>query len=127
MPGSNDENIIDTETLEIEAGEAEAQELARRLEELNKKNFEKKTIRQAKSNLEKRRTHVNDRLTHKERKPNSIINPTVRELICLNVLEKGMRRKEASEMFKVSIRQVHHIICEDPNHKKYDELEKLKP
>ena len=38
MPGSNDENIIDTETLEIEAGEAEAPELALHLEELNKKN-----------------------------------------------------------------------------------------
>ena len=54
MPGSNDENIIDTETLEIEAGEAEAPELALHLEELNKKN-QKKTIRQAKNNLDRRR------------------------------------------------------------------------
>ena len=50
MPESHDENFIDDKTLEIEAGKAEARELARRLEEL--KNRKKKRIRQAKSNLE---------------------------------------------------------------------------
>ena len=38
MPESHDENVIDDETLEIEAGEAKAPELALHLEELNKKN-----------------------------------------------------------------------------------------
>ena len=116
MPESHDENFIDDKTLEIEAGKAKSQDLACHLEELNKKN-QKKTIRQAKNNLEKQRTHVNNHLTHKDQKPNAIINPTVCELICSNFLEKGMRCKEASEMFKVLIFQVHCIICEDPNQK----------
>ena len=54
MTKSHNENGIDDKTLEIEAGKAKAPELALHLEELNKKN-QKKTIRQAKNNLDKRR------------------------------------------------------------------------
>ena len=53
MTKSHNENVIGDKTLEIEAGEAKAPELALHLEELNKKN-QKKTIRQAKNNLDKR-------------------------------------------------------------------------
>ena len=47
-------SIINAKTLEIKAGKAKAPELALHLEELNKKN-QKKTIRKAKNNLDKRR------------------------------------------------------------------------
>ena len=54
MTKSHNENVIGDKTLEIKAGKAKAPELALHLEELNKKN-QKKTIRQAKNNLEKQR------------------------------------------------------------------------
>lgn len=109
---------MDSEILDLEASEAKARELAQQLEAINKKKFQKRTIINAKKNLNKKRAHVNDQLTHKDRKQNAIINPAVRELIRSNVLEKGMGRKAAAEAFKVSIRQVYRIIQEDPNQKK---------
>ena len=54
MTESHNEKGIDDKTLEIKAGKAEAPELALHLEELIKKN-QKKTIRQAKNNLDKQR------------------------------------------------------------------------
>jgi transposase len=122
MAGSASEpTVMDSEILDLEASEAEARELAQQLEAINKKNFQKRTIINAKKNLNKKRAHVNDQLTHKDRKQNAIINPAVRKLIQSNVLEKGMGRKAAAEAFKVSIRQVYRIIREDPNQKKINQ------
>ena len=69
----------------------------------------------AKEKLDKKRTYKNDRLTHKDRKPNAIIKPEVRELIRKNVIGNGMKTSEAMKAFKVSRRQVQRIKGEDPN------------
>jgi transposase len=110
MAGSASEpTIMDSEILDLKASKAEARELAQQLKAMNKIFFQKRTI------------HVNDQLTHKDRKQNVIINPAVCELIRSNLLEKGMGRKASAEAFKVSIRQVYRIIQEDPNQKKINQ------
>ncbi|PLW51769.1 hypothetical protein PCANC_05556 [Puccinia coronata f. sp. avenae] len=112
---------MDSKILDLKAPKAKARDLAQQLEAINKKNFQKRTIINAKQNLNKKRVHVNDRLKHKDCKQNTIINPAVCELIRSNVLEKGIGRKAAAEAFKVSIRQVYRIIQEDPNQKKINQ------
>jgi hypothetical protein len=118
MAGSASEpTVMDSEILYLKASKAKARELAQQLKVINKKKIQKRTIINAKKNLNEKQAHVNNRLTHKDHKQNVIINPAVRKLIQSNVLEKGMGRKAAAEAFKVSIRQVYRIIREDPNQK----------
>lgn len=84
--------------------------------DLNWRTNQKKAILKAKSSLEKNCKHQNDWLTHKERKPNTIIKPKVcRKLIRKNVVGNGMKVSEAMKTFKVLRHQVQRIKNEDPN------------
>ena len=69
----------------------------------------------AKEKLDEKQTYKNNRLTHKDRKPNAIIKPEVCKLIRENVIGNGMKTSEAMKAFKVSRRQVQRIKGEDPN------------
>ena len=111
----SDSAVMDSVDLEIEANRERARVLVEELRELNKQNFEQETIRNAKQKINKKRTYQNDRLTHKDRKPNAIIKPEVRELIQENVLGNGMKTVDAMKAFKVSHCQVQRIKAEDPN------------
>ena len=82
---------------------------------MNRKTAQQESILKSKKNLENNRAHENDRLVHKQRKPNAIIKPEVRELIRENVIQNGMSVAEATKNFKVSRRQVQRIKSEDPN------------
>ncbi|EFP83471.1 uncharacterized protein PGTG_08657 [Puccinia graminis f. sp. tritici CRL 75-36-700-3] len=93
--------VMDPTDLEIQANK----ERTRALE----------AIKKAKSNIDENRTYKNDRLTHKERKPNAIIKPEVRDLIRENVNGKGMKIGDAMKKFNVSRRQIQRIKGEDPN------------
>jgi len=84
----------------------------------NCQTHEKENQRKAKSSLQDHRTYQSARLTHKERKPNAVIKPEVRELIRDNVNGNGMKVSEAIKTFKVSRRQIQCIKNEDPNNVK---------
>ena len=117
------DTIMTSIQLEIEANKTKAQALAEKLRDLNKKRFEQEAMIRAKEKLDKKQTYKDNRLTHKDQKPNVIIKPEVRELICKNVIGNGMKTFKAMKAFKVSRCQVQRIKAEDPNlvkiHKKH--------
>ena len=106
--------VMDLTDLEIEANKERARALAAELRDLNKKTYEQEMLKKSKEKINKKRTYQNDRLVHKERKPNSIIKPEVRDLIRDNVAN-GMKVVDAMKTFKVSRRQIQRIKIEDPN------------
>ena len=106
---------MDSVDLEIETNKEKARALADELKILNQRTHEQEMMRKAKNKVEEKRSYTNDRLTHKERRPNAIIKPEVRELIRENVVGNGMKVSEAMKTFKVSRRQIQRIKAEDPN------------
>ena len=82
---------MDPIELEIEANQEKTGALAEELKNLNQDTHEKETIKKGKSKINEKRTYKNDRLSHKDRKPNAIIKPEVRELIRENVIGNGMK------------------------------------
>ena len=111
----SDNAVMDSVDLEIEANQHRSRELLKQLHDLNKETAQKKSIKKSKESLEKNRGHENDRLTHKPRRPNTIIKQEVRELIRENVVGNGMSVSNAMKTFKVSRRQIQCIKVEDPN------------
>ncbi|EFP89061.1 uncharacterized protein PGTG_14902 [Puccinia graminis f. sp. tritici CRL 75-36-700-3] len=98
-PSMSKSAVMDPTDLEIQANKERSRE----------------AIKKAKANVDETRTYKNDRLTHKERKPNAIIKPEVRDLIRKNVNGKGMKIGDAIKKFNVSRRQIQRIKGEDPN------------
>jgi transposase len=110
--------VMDSTELKIEANKVRKRELLEELRNLKKQTSQKEAFHKAKKNLDQKRTYKSDQLTHKERKPNTVIKPEVCSLICENVMMKGMKVSEAMEAFNVSRRQIQRIKAEDPNNVK---------
>ncbi|OAV92987.1 hypothetical protein PTTG_27438 [Puccinia triticina 1-1 BBBD Race 1] len=110
--------VMDSAELELKADQERARNLASELRELQQKNFQAETIMKSKDKLNEKRTYKNDRLTHKDCKPNSMIKPEVRDLIRQNVIGKNMKTVDATKTSNVSRHQVQRIKAEDPNHVK---------
>ena len=68
---------MDSIDLEIEENKERSRALVEELKELNKQTAQKQAVKKAKSKINNERTYKNDRLTHKERKPNAIIKPEI--------------------------------------------------
>ncbi|KNZ61166.1 hypothetical protein VP01_1442g4 [Puccinia sorghi] len=90
--------VMDSVELELEANKDRSRKLLQELQ-----------------NLENICAQKNDRLVHKQRKPNTMIKPEVCNLICENVIQNGMSLAQARKMFKVSQCQIQRIKFEDPN------------
>ena len=78
--------VMDSAELELEANKARSRELLQELHDLNRKTAQQESILKSKKTLENNRAHENDRLVHKQRKPNAIIKPEVQDLIHENVI-----------------------------------------
>ncbi|KNF03653.1 hypothetical protein PSTG_03174 [Puccinia striiformis f. sp. tritici PST-78] len=111
----SDSAVMDSTELEIQANEEKSHALVEELQEVNKDTTQKKAIKRAKGKIDVARIYKSNRLTHKERKPNAIIKPEVRELIRKNVVGKDMKTADAMKAFNVSRRQIQRIKAEDPN------------
>jgi transposase len=117
-PTVADSGVMDSTKLKIEANKVRERKLLEELQNLKKQTSQKEAVHKAKKNLDQKRTYKSNRLTHKERKPNAVIKPEVRSLICENVMMKGMKVSEAMEAFNVSRRQIQRIKAKDPNNVK---------
>ncbi|KNE89086.1 hypothetical protein PSTG_17455 [Puccinia striiformis f. sp. tritici PST-78] len=85
------------------------------LQEVNKETAQKVAIKKAKGKDDKARTYKSNRLSHKERKPNAIIKPEVRELIRENIVGKDMKTADVMTAVNVLRRQIQRIKAKDPN------------
>ena len=97
---------MDSVDLEIEANKEKACALAKELKILNQRTHEQQMMQKAKNKVEEKRSYTNDRLTHKEHRPNAIIKPEVCKLICKNVVGNGMKVSEAMKTFNVNTKKL---------------------
>ena len=104
---------MDSVELEIEANKERSHALVDKLRNLNKETAQKEAIHKAKSKIDSARAYENDWLVHKERKPNAIIKPEIRQLIQENVNAHGMKINDTMKAYHVSRRQIQRIKSKD--------------
>ncbi|OAV94159.1 hypothetical protein PTTG_04326, partial [Puccinia triticina 1-1 BBBD Race 1] len=67
--------VMTSEELELKANQEKAKALFEDLRDVNKKIAQQEAIKKAKAKIDDKRTYENNRLAHKEQKPNAMIKP----------------------------------------------------